>query len=104
MAQLTVGEVKHVAKLANLSLKDEEMETYQKQLSEVIDYIKELQKVDVTGVEPTSQTTGLINITREDEVNMQRVLPQEAAVGQANKVNNEYFVVPAMINKVHDDR
>lgn len=104
MSKLTADEVKHVAKLSNLPLNDEEIETYQKQLSEVINYIEELKEVDVENVEPTSQTTGLINIIREDKVNETRVLSQDEALSQAEKVHDGSFVVPAVIAKEHDDR
>lgn len=104
MSKLSADEVKHVAKLSNLNLEEDEISTLQKQLSSVIDYIEELQEVDVEGVEPTSQTTGLINVTREDHVNPERVLSQENATLEADKVHNGYFVVPAVINKEQDDR
>ena len=104
MAKLTIDEVKHVAKLSNLSMNDEEIATYQKQLSEVINYVEELQEVDVEGVEPTNQTTELINVTRSDEINPTRVLDQESAITEADQAHNGYFVVPAVITKEYDDR
>jgi aspartyl-tRNA(Asn)/glutamyl-tRNA(Gln) amidotransferase subunit C len=104
MAHLTIDEVKHVAKLSNLTLDDKEIETYLKQLSEVINYIEELQEVDVEGVEPTSQTTGLVNVTRNDEVNESRILSQEEATSQAGNSHDGYFLVPAVIEKEYDDR
>jgi aspartyl-tRNA(Asn)/glutamyl-tRNA(Gln) amidotransferase subunit C len=104
MSGLSKDEVKHVAKLSNLSLNNDEISTYQKQLSEVISYIEELKEVDVEGVEPTSQTTGLVNVNRSDEVNPLRILSQEDATSQANESHNGYFVVPAVITKEHDDR
>lgn len=60
-------DVKHVAKLANLSLKDEEIPIFETQLSDIIDYIKQLEEVDTSSIEPTSQTTGLENVLRTDE-------------------------------------
>jgi len=64
MAKLTTDDVKHVAKLANLPLTDEEIKKFQEQLSSVVSYIDELQEVDTKDVEPTSQTTGLENVFR----------------------------------------
>lgn len=104
MSNLSKEEVKHVAKLSDLPLTEEEISTYQKQLSEVINYIEELKEVDVERVEPTSQTTGLVNVTRKDQVNPLRVLSQEEATSLAHKEHNGYFVVPAVITKEHDDR
>ncbi|MBI1864018.1 Asp-tRNA(Asn)/Glu-tRNA(Gln) amidotransferase subunit GatC [Candidatus Woesebacteria bacterium] len=89
MSKLTINEVDHVAKLAKLTLTPEETKKFQKQLSAVVDYFNELQKVDTTGVEPTSQTTGLLNITRNDEIDVTNILPPK----------DDYFVVSSILNK-----
>ncbi len=65
---LTVEEVKKIASLARLNLTDEEIELYRGQLSSILDYVGQLKEVDTDGVEPTSQVTGLKNITREDSI------------------------------------
>lgn len=84
-------DVKHVAELANLSITGEETEKFEKQLSEVLDYIKKLDEVDVTGVEPTSQVTGLENISRPDESHPS--LTQQEALSNAKAQHNGLFVV-----------
>lgn len=61
-------DVKHIAKLANLPLTAEEEKTYGPQLQKVLDYVQQLQQVDTSNVSETSQVTGLINVTRKDEV------------------------------------
>lgn len=66
-AKITEEEVKHVGKLANLSLTSEEIKKFQQQLSEVLDYVEVLNEVATEGVEPTSQVTGLENVFREDQ-------------------------------------
>jgi aspartyl-tRNA(Asn)/glutamyl-tRNA(Gln) amidotransferase subunit C len=65
---ISQDQVRHVAKLARLNLKDEEVEKFAGQLSNIFDYVDLLNEVDVDGVEPTSQVTGLENVTRPDEV------------------------------------
>lgn len=65
---LTKEEVLHIAKLARLELKEEEVEKFRVQLSEILEYVGQLQKVDTAGVEPISQITGLQNVTRPDLV------------------------------------
>lgn len=65
---LSDDEVKHVAKLARIHLKDEEVSLFAKQLSDVLDYMEILNKADVEGVEETSQVTGLENVMEEDEI------------------------------------
>lgn len=84
-------DVAHVAKLANLPLTPEETKTFEKQLSAVLDYIKKLDEVDVSGVEPTSQVTGLENVTRDDETKPS--LTQKEALANAKATHNGLFVV-----------
>jgi aspartyl-tRNA(Asn)/glutamyl-tRNA(Gln) amidotransferase subunit C len=62
-------QIEHIAKLARLELTAEELEKYGGQISAILGYIEQLQEVDVDGVEPTAQVTGLTNAWREDEVN-----------------------------------
>lgn len=64
---LTREEVQKIAQLCKIELKENEIEKFQKELSIVLDYASELQKVDTEGVEPISQVTGLENILREDK-------------------------------------
>lgn len=64
---LTTEEVKYIAKLANLTLTENEVKKFSDQLSEVLDYIEKLKEVETKNVEPTSQATGLENVFREDE-------------------------------------
>lgn len=65
--KLTKEEVKHVAKLANLTLTPQELDKFCQQLSEILDYMAILKEVETFKVEPTSQVTGLENVFREDE-------------------------------------
>jgi aspartyl-tRNA(Asn)/glutamyl-tRNA(Gln) amidotransferase subunit C len=61
-------EVKHIAKLARLSLAKKEEGKLQKELSAILDYIEKLKEVDIKGVEPTSHSIPVKNIFREDKV------------------------------------
>jgi aspartyl-tRNA(Asn)/glutamyl-tRNA(Gln) amidotransferase subunit C len=66
--KLTTKEVEHIAKLTRISLSEEEKEYYANQLGIVFEYMKNLDKVDITGVEETCQVTGLEDVVREDIV------------------------------------
>ncbi len=68
MSKLTGNEVQKVAELAKLNLTPEEIKKFESQLSEIVNFIDELSEVDTEGVEPTSQTNGLTDVTREDEI------------------------------------
>ncbi len=65
---LSLDQVKHIAKLARLGLKNDEAEKFAGQLNSILDYIGILNEVDTDKVEPTAQVTGLQNVTRNDEV------------------------------------
>ena len=60
-------EVQHLAKLSRLELSDKEIEKFTKDISSILDYVSELQKVDTQNVEPISQITGLSDVKRKDE-------------------------------------
>ena len=64
--KLTREEVEHLGRLARIALTDEEKERYATELSAILDYVEQLQEVDTTDVEPTSQVTGLEDVYRED--------------------------------------
>lgn len=89
-------DVKHIAKLANLPLKPEEEEKFERQLSETLSYVEKLNSINTKGVEPTSQVTGLENITREDE--SMTSLTQEEVLSNSKSTHNGLFKVKAMLN------
>ncbi|HVV26178.1 MAG TPA: Asp-tRNA(Asn)/Glu-tRNA(Gln) amidotransferase subunit GatC [Candidatus Saccharimonadales bacterium] len=68
MAKLTREDVLKLARLARLELSEDEIEEFSEELSAILQYVEQLQKVDVAGLQPTNQVTGLTNVTRADEV------------------------------------
>lgn len=102
MSKLTKKDVEHVASLAKLSIGDKELEKYLKQLDEVVNYIGELNEVDTENTEPTSQTTGLENVFRSDELKSQQGLSQEKVLSGTEKSYNGYFKVEAILTERRD--
>lgn len=68
MSKLSRDDVLKLAALSKLRLNNEEIEKLRQELSEILNYVEVLDKVDVAGLEPTYQVTGLKNVTRPDEV------------------------------------
>jgi aspartyl-tRNA(Asn)/glutamyl-tRNA(Gln) amidotransferase subunit C len=68
MAKLTRDDVLKLARLARLDLSEEEIEQFSGELSEILQYVEQLQDVDVDGLKPTNQVTGLTDVMRDDEV------------------------------------
>lgn len=90
-------DVSHVAKLANLPLNDKEKKKFANQLSSILDYVVQLEKVDTKGVEPTSQVTGLENVTRDD--NPSPSLSQEEVLENTKSKHNGMFKVSAIFEE-----
>jgi len=87
MGNLSKDDVLHVAKLSKLTLTPKEITKFQVQLSKVVDYIGNLSEVDTSNCQPTSQTTGLENVFRPDEVKT------------SNLTHDDYFVIDKILNK-----
>lgn len=68
MAKLTRDDVLKLARLARLELSESEIAEFSEELSSILEYVEQLQSVDVSGLQPTNQVTGLTNVTRKDEV------------------------------------
>ena len=94
---LTSAEVAHVARLARLSLSPEELERMRSQLSNILEYIELLQEVDITGVEPTAQVTGLATVLRPDAVTER--LTREQALANAPEQRDGMFRVRAVFEE-----
>ena len=88
-------DVKHIAKLANLPLKDEEISKLESQLESTIEYIEMLNEVDTKNIEPTSQVTGLKNVTRDDIAT--ESLSQDQALSNTTDKHNGLFKVKGIL-------
>lgn len=91
---LTLAEVEHVSRLARMQLSTDELEHMRLQLSAILDYIALLQEVDVEGVPPTAQVTGLFSVMRPDEV--QSGLTRKEALQNAPDQRDGMFRVRAV--------
>ncbi|GAB4164656.1 MAG: Asp-tRNA(Asn)/Glu-tRNA(Gln) amidotransferase subunit GatC [Terrimicrobiaceae bacterium] len=60
-------DVRAVARLARLELTDEEAATFGGQLERVLGHIAQLEKADISGVEPTAHASPVYNVLRDDE-------------------------------------
>ena len=99
MRKLSEKDILHVAKLSKLTLSREEIVRYQKQLSEVVGYVEELNEIETEGVEPTSQTTGLEDVLRDDEIKIEDCLTSEEALSGTDKGVNNYFATPPLLEE-----
>lgn len=90
MAKLSRDDVLKLAALSRISLSDDEVEAFAEELSAILGYVEQLSGVDVTGLEPTNQVTGLTNVMRPDEVKdygyQAKDLLQNAPAVQADQI------------------
>ena len=96
---LSKDDVKLIAKLSKLTLTEKEITKYQKQLIKILTYFHKLQEVNTSKIKPTNQTTGLINLFRNDQQINKRVLSQKSALINAKKTNQGYFLVPGIFDE-----
>ena len=96
MAQRTEHiDVAYVARLARLKLTDEEVREFQGQLDQILSYVDQIRKLDLTGIEPTSHARPLTNVLRKDEVH--QGLTHETALSNAPQSSNGLFMVPKIL-------
>jgi aspartyl-tRNA(Asn)/glutamyl-tRNA(Gln) amidotransferase subunit C len=96
MADLSREDVLKLARLARLTITDDEVEKYRAELSEILKYVELLQNADVTGLEPTTQVTGLKNVMRADEIVDYGVSPDDL-LRIAPKTEGRHIKVKRMI-------
>jgi len=90
--------IKHIAKLANLTLSPKELKTYTKQLTAILGYIDKLSQINTSQIKPTFQTIdNTTNIWRQDKV--KKSLSQKQALSQAKKKFQGYFVAENVFSK-----
>lgn len=81
MAKLTRDDIRKLARLARIDIAESEIDAYAQELDEIIQYVEMLKNVDVDGLQPTNQVTGLVNVMRPDEV-------QDFVYGPADLLRN----------------
>lgn len=88
-------EVEHVAMLARLGLTEEEKERLQSQLSQILEYMQALSKVDTSAIPPTAQVIPLRNVMRSDEA--AESLPVDEVLANAPDREGEFFKFPPVL-------
>jgi aspartyl-tRNA(Asn)/glutamyl-tRNA(Gln) amidotransferase subunit C len=86
-------QVLHVARLARLRLRPDEVERMSSELSTILDHIETIEQLDLDGVDPTSHVVELENVLREDKPRSS--LSRERALENAPDASDEGFRVPS---------
>lgn len=65
---LSDEDILKLASLAKLRITKEDIASYRKELSDILGYVKRLDSVNLDGLNPTEQVTGLTNAMRKDKI------------------------------------
>lgn len=94
---ISLDEVKHLALLARLTLSTAELKKYQRQLLAILNFFSQLNQIDTSNINPTSQVTGLENVFAQDRIVSS--LTSEEALSSAQSKDNKYFKIKRILTK-----
>ena len=95
MIKITKNEVKKVAHLARLELNEDEINKHSDQLEKILEYIKQLEKIDTNDVPCTTRAIEVINVFRKDEKKNYDSVDELLKLGPSKE--NKYFKVPKIL-------
>lgn len=93
---LSVKEVQKIAKLSRIKLNEDEVGHFQKELSNIIDWIEQLKEVDTDNVEPMTSVIKMKSPVREDKITDGGY--RDDVLANAPKSDYGCFVVPKVID------
>lgn len=88
-------EILHIAKLASLKIKDEEIEEYRKNLQDILNFANTINSVDTDKIEETNGISDNVNVFREDEV--QEFEDIDALMQNTKDKQDNMFKIPKVI-------
>ena len=97
MTKITNEEVKKVAHLARLELNEDEIHNHAEQLEKILEYIKQLEKIDTDATSCTTRAIEVTNIFRKDEMKNSDCAEDLLELGPSRE--DKYFKVPKIINE-----
>ena len=95
MIKITKNEVKKVARLARLQLNEDEINKHAEQLEKILEYIKQLEKIDTNDVPCTTRAIEVINVFRKDEKKNYDSTEELLELGPLKE--DKYFKVPKIL-------
>ena len=87
--------IKKIAHLARLEFDENSAEKMSKEMSQILDWVEQLNEIDTTGVAPLTTMSSEVNVMREDKVG--KHLDHEAGLKNAPKRDEAYFRVPKVM-------
>ena len=90
-------DVAYVAKLARLSLNDDELDLFTEQLGQVLEHANDMNSLDLENVVATAHPFGLANVVRADEVRPS--LDRDEVLAMAPDAREGRFAVPRIMGE-----
>ena len=97
MKRISSDEVKKVAQLARLELNESEIQQHAGQLEKILDYIKQLEKINTENIPCTTRAIEVVNVFRKDE--KKDFENSEELLDLAPSRENKFFKVPKIMNE-----
>ena len=97
MKRISNNEVKKVAQLARLELNESEIQNHAKQLEKILEYIKQLEKIETANIPCTTRAIEVVNAFRKDE--KKDFLNSEELLDLAPSRQDKFYKVPKIINE-----
>lgn len=94
--QVSKEEIIHIAKLANINLKQEEVDTYLGHLEEILNYANIVNKAPIDGLSESIGVNETYNMFRKDEI--RKSYPREELLQNAPEKQEGMFKIPKVIN------
>lgn len=94
--QVSKEEILRIAKLANLNLKEEEVDTYRGHLEEILNFANIVNQAPIDGLEEMIRVNEAYNVFRKDEV--VESLNRDELLQNAKEVQEGMFKIPKVIN------
>ena len=88
---------KKIAFLARIGLTEKEEEEFAKDLSDILNWMDDLKKIDVKNVEPLRNVND-IELLERDDTEFSKRIEQEKLLSNAPKKNGNFFTVPKVID------
>ena len=90
-------EIERIAQLARIDLGAEEKKKLEKDLNSILEYVKKLEALNTSNVEPTSHVLNLENVFRKDGVESCEL--REEVLKHAPSSEGKFFKVPKVVEK-----
>ena len=94
---LSREEILNIATLARIGLDEKDIEKYQHELSDILEYFKKLEELDVKNVEPIGHITGMQDVFRTDKNEDFGDLGREAILKNAPERKDGYIKVKSVL-------